>query len=1817
MTERIVKRTGSVEQRAKAAKALATAGALRSEYNTAKVKVDGLEQVYETEKERQIKASIALEQAIQILAEAQEEIDADYLPEGAQPVARIQKRDKLQFQVNQLNVALQAQKAITKKAFDAVAIAERKLFDTDKNLNQFVDSIDDADVAVATQAEIDKIRSERLAKLEEKRAKTWENEQKIAIQARAEQVKELRSIAEKQVTATKQLNKKAVDKTIASTTYLGQTANTIKNIRDAHEAERTEVALQLKTSLDAVKVELVSSAAKYQKKVAAAQKELEDEKDSYLAKGLNPYVEFRRRDLDAEAAARELKMKNAVEENKAALAERLIKEEEDRRREAAVERKLKEYEKKHRDEQGRHVIEHKNQGYLKEITAGGMEILDPTGRALRVDPSQITDIPDQSFGLGKSSKIPAENMKRITEKIRQQLQIDKEDLGEYQRLVSGLLSPEEKAKKAADAATKQKATRSQSAESKARETIKPELTPEEEKAAEELREQRKAIDKKVQELQKLANVTGKMPGIDGAAKTLNMENEDEAKKLLTIVEEAGGAVIDTNADDKSISKYPQPKAGSTKFEKDSFERAKDRQKQRLEEGEEQVAAGRIFKGEAFVSKPAEILFKDFVPGQVYKKRFTLTNVSYTFNSFKMLNLSDDVTDFFVITFEKPGRMSAGVSCPIDIVFTPKVNQDIKTHIKLLSGTGPVEIPLICLIKRCAPRIQNPIVDFGTLVIGQKMQQLLHIKNTEALGTAFRVVRVESVSSNSRRPSIMSAKKDDLSVIDGDSVAEGSVAGGSVGGASIGDGSATKGSITNEAAVDASAADEEKSNIEEAEGNELLAFDDIVESDEIGSEPAVNESELSSRVRRVLTRVWRQKKKESPFALAFKTQESSIDGYGSTTMEILCAPLTLGEQVQVFSIIFAGVKDSMGTLNDLNELVTREQFVTVSVKGEEVPVYIIDDTVDMRTTLHGRIFRKRLELRNRAKSAYRVNISIPKPYNQFIEVNPPMLFVQSGGAQTVNIKFAPTPDIVTKLAHFSVPYEEFVDTALMNIPIRLDAVGQDLPVYFILKSIVTSSTVQISESVLDFGKVYMNQKSTLLITLKNLSILPQKVAFVKLKKEITIQPNDGFAALLPNESQTFEISFCPSAIMNYNIDLILLSSFNDSYTIKVIGEGIETPVTFEQSSIQMRTTGSGERVVESFIVKNMSQKQKCFEVMSPIMDFSWLRVSPAVLNLAPNQSARIEVEFCPPTDLESMDPIEWHQQVLASLQEQAGTDSQVQSIFDEWVQDSGWAFGKGMYGEIQWVKKKAIEDKPTESGEPNTDQENNEASNEMKEDKTESFNDGLPEDVPEREWGIIGNWRLPVFFFQKANSTQPPLPPFFLNVQTVVTLPQLISDNKKIDFGQMAIGTRQIKTFKIQNMGNETVALLAEGLNAVGPFTMLNPVKSLGPGESKTMVIECLPIRPGLNVEILELSNPAEIGGHRLRITFRAQGVKPSVELKGLISPPPEVTTIKGLLDFGNVVGTDVAVQKFTIINKSSFAVDANIIRTMCADLPPSRQAELVDRTSQGLPIYTYKPEKVNIPMGASQEVEVTFRPDRGRFKPFREDLNIVVGQTDEVLSVSLFGRSIVRQVYVTTGDPADEPFNKVQLSGGSQVEDLVATFSAADIRALATETRKQLAAPLPPSPPIKLEFPDPYATDVNPSTYEEVAATEAKGGKGAAAVTTPAGRKQKKRIFVNCAKVFDGRPGAGNGTFEIVLSEETKKSGLFAVSNEKGAVNAGADGVAVDFLCTLPKPRGIGGLSVGSWQTYTADVVIKGGWVPQGEPDENRIPIVLRAFVSL
>ncbi len=64
--------------------------------------------------------------------------------------------------------------------------------------------------------------------------------------------------------------------------------------------------------------------------------------------------------------------------------------------------------------------------------------------------------------------------------------------------------------------------------------------------------------------------------------------------------------------------------------------------------ETQVVWRKPFVGRAFLADPPELWFRDFDVGQPQHLHFTLTNVSHTFNHFKLLALSDDVRDFFEI-----------------------------------------------------------------------------------------------------------------------------------------------------------------------------------------------------------------------------------------------------------------------------------------------------------------------------------------------------------------------------------------------------------------------------------------------------------------------------------------------------------------------------------------------------------------------------------------------------------------------------------------------------------------------------------------------------------------------------------------------------------------------------------------------------------------------------------------------------------------------------------------------------------------------------------------------------------------------------------------------------------------------------------------------------------------------------------------------------------------------------------------------------------------------------------------------------------------
>ena len=146
----------------------------------------------------------------------------------------------------------------------------------------------------------------------------------------------------------------------------------------------------------------------------------------------------------------------------------------------------------------------------------------------------------------------------------------------------------------------------------------------------------------------------------------------------------------------------------------------------------QVVGGKEWVGPPFLCKPAELVFADFDVGSSYELKFTLTNVSYTFNAFRPMDLPVAVRSFFELTHTPPGRMSAGVTAPLKIVFTPKVNEDIESEVTFHTSTGPMTVPLKAKTKKCKIAIPNATIDFGAVVMGEERTLPLTIHNGGAL-----------------------------------------------------------------------------------------------------------------------------------------------------------------------------------------------------------------------------------------------------------------------------------------------------------------------------------------------------------------------------------------------------------------------------------------------------------------------------------------------------------------------------------------------------------------------------------------------------------------------------------------------------------------------------------------------------------------------------------------------------------------------------------------------------------------------------------------------------------------------------------------------------------------------------------------------------------------------------------------------------------------------------------------------------------------------------------------------------------------------------
>ena len=230
-------------------------------------------------------------------------------------------------------------------------------------------------------------------------------------------------------------------------------------------------------------------------------------------------------------------------------------------------------------------------------------------------------------------------------------------------------------------------------------------------------------------------------------------------------------------------------------------------------------------------------------------------------------------------------------------------------------------------------------------------------------------------------------------------------------------------------------------------------------------------------------------------------------------------------------------------------------------------------------------------------------------------------------------------------------------------------------------------------------------------------------------------------------------------------------------------------------------------------------------------------------------------------------------------------------------------------------------------------------------------------------------------------------------------------------------------------------------------------------------------------------------------------------------------------------------------------------------------------------------------LGESQQVEVTFRPDRFRYLPYREELQIrkTLTSYESILRINLVGRSIGNQLYVMPSKPSHELFayhlndnnndNNNNNNNNSKndnfigqgmllFDDVIASSTNEEIKKIHYESLKYSQTILPKFPSIKLEYPNPFSDDADPSLFTEIDrkilrqnSIKMSSGDNNKTIQNlnlknekneknELSRQQSQRVLISSISTLDNR-GASSapGSFEIILSSAAKESGLWTVNS--------------------------------------------------------------------
>jgi hypothetical protein len=200
---------------------------------------------------------------------------------------------------------------------------------------------------------------------------------------------------------------------------------------------------------------------------------------------------------------------------------------------------------------------------------------------------------------------------------------------------------------------------------------------------------------------------------------------------------------------------------------------------------------------------------------------------------------------------------------------------------------------------------------------------------------------------------------------------------------------------------------------------------------------------------------------------------------------------------------------------INKKLTEQKIITVKFNIIDLPVKAERKIYNLFYLTEENNFREKIILHNSTNIAYKLQIYNHKDTNDFIELNPALGYIQGNSKFELWVKLK-TLKKLEKLHKFFKTGNEY------NIPLKIVINNIKIPIIIILNFFTTTDALQLSQSFLNFDKVYSDESNKLNVRMLNKSDLPQKYGFIMLPPQIAAK--EHIDTLLPGETASVDIRY---------------------------------------------------------------------------------------------------------------------------------------------------------------------------------------------------------------------------------------------------------------------------------------------------------------------------------------------------------------------------------------------------------------------------------------------------------------------------------------------------------------------------------------------------------------------------------------------------------------------------------------------------------------------------------------------------------------------